>query len=139
MIDCSGVNKKTLPRKKTHSFYDRYVVVVLSLLITLGVTVLLFIPGVLPAPSDYRPASNTPVTLKTLPKKEDPRISTHGARTARRVALTVDVSGNGKIEPLVQLLQSSQTPVTFFVTGQWIEQHPDATFNLAQEPLFTLE
>lgn len=40
---------------------------------------------------------------------------------------------------IYQILNQTHTKTTFFLSGMWIEQYPDETRRLAQNPLFELE
>jgi polysaccharide deacetylase family sporulation protein PdaB len=52
----------------------------------------------------------------------------YSARTTEKIAaLTFDISWGTKMYPKVlQVLQQTQTPATFFLSGPWSSQHPEA-------------
>lgn len=76
----------------------------------------------------------------------------HGVRDKKQIALTFDADmtqGMGemlsthKVESfydrkLIQILRSTQTKATFFLTGMWIEQYPNESKDLGSDPLFEL-
>mgnify|MGYP001770850673 CR=1 FL=1 len=79
-------------------------------------------------------------------------IVSNGPRTAPKIALTFDADmtpgmrqnlrlgqvksyNNSKI---YEILRREQVKATFFLTGMWIEQYPEQTRALAQNPLFEL-
>jgi peptidoglycan-N-acetylglucosamine deacetylase len=56
------------------------------------------------------------------------------------VALTFDACAtrsqdNGFDQPIFEILKREQVPATVFVSGRWVEAHPDAMAQLAGEPL----
>ena len=76
----------------------------------------------------------------------------HAATSQKIVALTFDADMtpgmlrelkagkvaswyNGKV---IEALRQQQAPATLFLTGLWIETYPDATKQLAADPLFEL-
>ena len=89
--------------------------------------------------------------VPTLPQPSD-QVITNGMRDKKEVALTFDadmtrgmksflVSGLVKSYDDVRvtnLLTRTQTKATFFLTGMWIEIYPDATRQMAVNPLFEL-
>lgn len=84
---------------------------------------------------------------------QPPRVINHGPRDRPQIALTFDAdmtrtmaarlsSGQGQswYDPaIVQELQSTRTPATFFVTGLWAMAYPDVVRSLARDPLFEIE
>lgn len=81
-----------------------------------------------------------------------PPVVDHGPRTGNRVALTFDADmtdgmlGNlraGRVKSyanlrILDLLEREQVPATFFLTGKWVEQYPDLTRRIADNPRFEL-
>lgn len=68
---------------------------------------------------------------------------THGPRDTARVALTFDlcqVPGRpaGFDRGVIEVLQRTGTPATFFVGGDWLRTHPEEGAALAAEPRFEL-
>ena len=62
------------------------------------------------------------------------------AMTEPAVALTFDACAtqqqdNGFDRPVFELLKREQIPATIFVSGRWVEGHPDVMAELAREPL----
>ncbi len=59
------------------------------------------------------------------------------------LALTFDACGAPKgldyDEKLVQYLQNEKTPATLFVSGRWIEAHPQVIKKFSKDPLFEIE
>jgi peptidoglycan/xylan/chitin deacetylase (PgdA/CDA1 family) len=59
------------------------------------------------------------------------------------LALTFDACGGPRgsnyDEKLVQYLESEKTPATLFVSGKWIDAHPEIIRRLAGNPLFQIE
>jgi peptidoglycan/xylan/chitin deacetylase (PgdA/CDA1 family) len=76
----------------------------------------------------------------------------HGATSSAKLALTFDadmtpsmkarMATNSAItwynEKVVEVLRSTRTPATLFLTGMWIETHPEVSKQLATDPLFEL-
>jgi len=76
----------------------------------------------------------------------------HGSRTVKRVALTFDADMNpymkslflsGKVEnyydqALIDILISTRTKATLFLSGMWVELYPEETKQLSSNPLFEL-
>ncbi len=76
----------------------------------------------------------------------------HGPRDKKRIAITFDaemtdgmraavLSGRTKSsydKRIVDILNSTQTKATFFLTGMWIELYPKITAELSKNPLFEL-
>lgn len=80
-------------------------------------------------------------------------IVTNGPRTAREVALTFDADMTPAMErelhsgqvrsfynaEVVQALESTHTPATFFLTGMWAQVYPQQAHALADFPGFEIE
>jgi peptidoglycan-N-acetylglucosamine deacetylase len=76
----------------------------------------------------------------------------HGDRTKKNVALTFDADmtpgmkadlDSGAVvtyynKPVIDILNETQTKATLFLAGMWIEQYPQVTKELANNPLFEL-
>ncbi len=64
----------------------------------------------------------------------------HGPRNVPRISLTLDsglIGGDGAgFNRIINVLMAYQTPVTFFLTGKFIEHHPDVVRRLAVIPYF---
>jgi peptidoglycan/xylan/chitin deacetylase (PgdA/CDA1 family) len=81
-----------------------------------------------------------------------PPLIFHGPRTGKRVALTFDSNmtdamlrrmaagtvGSYANVAVVDELERTHTPATFFLAGKWIEAYPDLTRRLAADPDFEL-
>lgn len=82
-----------------------------------------------------------------------PRVINHGPRDRPQIALTFDADmtrrmasrlSSGQVKTwydpaIVEELQSTRTPATFFVTGLWAMTYPDVVRFLARDPLFEIE
>lgn len=72
-------------------------------------------------------------------KGVDEDIETHG----KVMALTFDAcggpNGSGFDIQLIQYLHDNHIPATLFLTGLWIDEHPDAVQKLKSDPLFEIE
>ncbi|GAA5533751.1 peptidoglycan-N-acetylglucosamine deacetylase BC_1960 [Deinococcus aluminii] len=87
------------------------------------------------------------------PSLDAPGIVTHGPRTVREVALTFDADMTPGMEGelrrgqvgsfynagVVQALESTHTPATFFLTGMWAQVYPQQARALARHPGFEIE
>jgi peptidoglycan-N-acetylglucosamine deacetylase len=66
----------------------------------------------------------------------------HGPRSARNIALTFDACPTdlpGEYdERVVEVLLRDKVPATIFMSGKWVERHPDKTKFLADRPQFEL-
>ncbi|HWD77954.1 MAG TPA: polysaccharide deacetylase family protein [Kribbella sp.] len=96
------------------------------------------------APVQVRPG--TSVNARVMP------VLDHGPRDKKEVALTFDadltalmrrrlLSGTVKSyynAALIQELRALHVPATLFLTGMWMEQYPQVTNELANDPLFEL-
>lgn len=74
----------------------------------------------------------------------------HGDRNSKKIALTFDAemtkgmknayllrtNPNSYDKRIVDILNKSNTPATFFLTGMWMELFPEATKELTKNPLF---
>jgi peptidoglycan/xylan/chitin deacetylase (PgdA/CDA1 family) len=103
----------------------------------------------------------TPAQLLALPapagpgaiaRGARPPMIFHGPRDRRRVALTFDSNmtdamlrrlANGSVRSyanvaVVDELQRTHTPATFFLAGKWVEAYPQLTRRLAADPDFEL-
>ncbi|HEX5597769.1 MAG TPA: polysaccharide deacetylase family protein [Micromonosporaceae bacterium] len=81
-----------------------------------------------------------------------PPVVDHGPRTGNKVALTFDADmtdgmlrnlQRGRVKSyanlrIIELLEREQVPATFFLTGKWVEQYPELTKRLADNPRFEL-
>lgn len=71
-----------------------------------------------------------------------PQVVRHGPRRKKKIALTFDAcstQGPSKFdEGVIRTLISMQVPATLFLGGNWMEEHPDETIELAQHPQFEL-
>lgn len=77
---------------------------------------------------------------------------THGSPGRRRIALTFDADMTAAMlrrlaahevdtyanPAIIDELQASDTPATFFLTGMWVDRYPDQTRRLAADPRFEL-
>ncbi|MEH0844343.1 polysaccharide deacetylase family protein [Micromonospora sp. CPCC 205711] len=94
--------------------------------------------------TDALPGATRPGTL--------PPVVNHGPRTGAKVALTFDADMTevmrrelrGPHPPsyanlkVIELLERERVPATFFLTGMWVEQYPELTRRLADNPRFEL-
>ena len=94
----------------------------------------------------------TALTITLLLLKLPPKIVINGATGNNLLALTFDAdmspqtyaqmrSGDETLwfnSSLIDFLAGSNTPSTLFLTGLWIESHPQTTKRLADDPLFEL-
>lgn len=81
------------------------------------------------------------------------KIIWHGPRSKKEIALTFDADmtpimvwwlHTGQVDTyddtrITNYLSAHQIPSTFFLTGLWAESYPNATRELAQNPLFEIE
>jgi peptidoglycan-N-acetylglucosamine deacetylase len=79
-------------------------------------------------------------------------VVTHGPRGLPRIALTFDSNmtdamlrwlDTGKVKSyanvrVIEELQRSHTPATFFLAGKWVERYPELTRRIAADPRFEL-
>jgi peptidoglycan-N-acetylglucosamine deacetylase len=87
-------------------------------------------------------APGTPVPLGLAPK--DPALSLRPLRsvatTEPAIAITFDACATrtksyGFDRPVYELLKRERIPATIFVSGRWVEGHPDVMAELTLEPL----
>jgi peptidoglycan-N-acetylglucosamine deacetylase len=81
-----------------------------------------------PPPQAAKPAPSVLRPIRNMPSR------------ASAVALTFDACAtskqdNGFDRPIFEILKREQVPATIFVSGRWVEAHPDAMAELAGEPL----
>lgn len=93
------------------------------------------------APLPYEP----PLTgIKSAPALAAvaPQVVRHGPRRKKKIALTFDAcstQGPSKFDAgVIRALISMQVPATLFLGGNWMEEHPDETIELARYPQFEL-
>lgn len=93
------------------------------------------------APLHYEP----PLTgIKSAPALAAvaPQVVRHGPRRKKKIALTFDAcstQGPSKFDAgVIRALISMQVPATLFLGGNWMEEHPDETIELARYPQFEL-
>lgn len=101
----------------------------------------------------YLLAALLPSAYAVQPSLDAPGIVTHGPRTAPRVALTFDADMTPGMErelrdgqarsfydaAVVQALERTHTPATFFLTGMWAQVYPQQARALAAFPGFEIE
>ncbi|WP_341717355.1 polysaccharide deacetylase family protein [Micromonospora sp. FIMYZ51] len=95
-------------------------------------------------PTDTPPGATPPGTL--------PPVVDHGPRTGNKVALTFDADmtdamryqlRSGAVRSyanlkIIERLEQDAVPATFFLTGKWVEQYPEVTRRIADNPRFEL-
>lgn len=71
-----------------------------------------------------------------------PEVVRNGPRRKKKIALTFDAcstQGSSKFdEGVIRALITAQAPATLFLGGNWMEEHPDETIELARHPQFEL-
>lgn len=71
-----------------------------------------------------------------------PEVVRSGSRRKKKIALTFDAcstQGPSKFdEGVIRALITAQAPATLFLGGNWMEEHPDETIELARYPQFEL-
>jgi peptidoglycan/xylan/chitin deacetylase (PgdA/CDA1 family) len=81
----------------------------------------------------------TPGQFGSFVKGVDEDVNTRG----KLLALTFDACGgphgNGYDEELITFLRKEKIPATLFLSGLWIDAHPDKVKELAADPLFEIE
>ena len=101
-------------------------------------------PGIAALPPPTGPGALARGTL--------PPVVTHGPRDRKRIALTFDSNmtdamlhrlATGEVKSyanaaVVDELQRSRTPATFFLAGKWIQAYPQLTRRIAADPDFQL-
>jgi peptidoglycan/xylan/chitin deacetylase (PgdA/CDA1 family) len=108
-------------------------------------------PTVTAAPSpSYHPAAGA-LPGATEPGTIPPVVN-NGPRVGNRVALTFDADMTDAMlkrlaaDPTISfanrhvldILQETRTPATFFFTGEWVQTYPDLTRRIAADPRFEL-
>lgn len=109
-----------------------------------------------PPPPQVTPTPEPEATPTVLPGSSDPDalppVIDHGPRSGDRVALTFDADltpwmkrqlDGGHVESYadlrtIEILEEEQVAATFFLTGMWVEQYPEVTSRLADNPRFEL-
>jgi len=94
-------------------------------------------PSPVPAASPSAASDRAP-PLPPVPAK----LYFHGPRDRRAVAITFDACEDrhpaGFDQSIYEILVRTRTPATVFLGGRWMEDHPEATRLLAQDPLIEL-
>ncbi len=88
-----------------------------------------------------RPASPTAAATVPPPAGADPhRVAgdlsevSRGLRGKHQVALTFDAgAGRGQPEEILRVLKAHNVHITFFLTGKWVEENPDAAKAIAAD------
>lgn len=92
-------------------------------------------------PLPYEPRVEGLIKAPTLAAVE-PRVVKAGPRRKKRIALTFDACstvGPSKFDAqVIQTLIANKVPATLFLGGNWMEEHPDETQELANYPQFEL-
>ncbi len=72
----------------------------------------------------------------------DGAIIEHGSRASRMVALTFDACPTNLPDEfdqqVIDVLQKEQVPATLFLSGRWVEKHPEQAKFLAGKPQFEI-
>lgn len=106
-------------------------------------------PSVSPSPSSESTSSSLPSTRSPSPSPDqnyspsEPLEISRGPQGGNRIAFTFDGgAGRGYVEEILAILDDNEVPATFFLTGTWIDQFPDAVeaihdrgFNLGNHTL----
>ncbi|WP_291423726.1 polysaccharide deacetylase family protein [Deinococcus sp.] len=93
------------------------------------------------------------LALAAQPSLNAPGVVTHGPRTVKQVALTFDADmtpgmkqelKDGRVKnfynrEVIEVLTSTNTPATIFMTGMWAEVYPKQARAIAANPLFEVE
>jgi peptidoglycan/xylan/chitin deacetylase (PgdA/CDA1 family) len=98
--------------------------------------------GVLAAFAAWPPAAPeapVPVTPLAAPLRPQ-RPITRGVTHERQVAITFDACATRKgwygfDRDVFEILEREQVPATIFVSGRWVDTHPEAMADLARDPL----
>jgi peptidoglycan/xylan/chitin deacetylase (PgdA/CDA1 family) len=98
-------------------------------------------PAATPTTRPRRRPSPTPTPLLAAPPSGDPRrvagdLSTvsRGLRGKRQMALTFDAgAARGQPDEILRVLRERNLHITFFLTGKWIEQNPEAARAIAAD------
>jgi peptidoglycan-N-acetylglucosamine deacetylase len=105
-----------------------------------------------PVPPAAVAALPAPTGPGALPRGTRPTVISHGPRDRKRIALTFDSNmtdamlhrlAAGRVRSyaspaVVDELQKSRTPATFFLAGKWVEAYPELTRRIAADPRFEL-
>jgi peptidoglycan-N-acetylglucosamine deacetylase len=93
------------------------------------------------APLPYEPPLAGVQVAPALPAVA-PQVVKNGPRRKKRIALTFDAcstQGPSQFdERVIRTLIEMQVPATLFLGGKWMEEHPDETQELANNPYFEL-
>lgn len=93
------------------------------------------------APLPYEPPLTGLKAAPALPAVAA-QVVRHGPRRKKKIALTFDAcstQGPSKFdEGVIRTLISMQVPATLFLGGNWMEEYPDETAELARYPQFEL-
>lgn len=93
------------------------------------------------APLPYEPPLTGLQSAPVLPAVAA-QIVNHGPRRKKKIALTFDAcstQGTSKFDAgVIRTLINMQVPATLFLGGNWMEEHPDETIELARHPQFEL-
>ena len=93
------------------------------------------------APLPYEPPLTGLKPAPALPAMAA-QVVRHGPRRKKKIALTFDAcstQGPSKFdEGVIRTLITMQVPATLFLGGNWMEEHPDETIELARYPQFEL-
>ncbi len=156
-----GQVKKTRKRaRRTHKhfFYSQLVFLSIGILLLLGIsllgtwTVRAMNEQKVTDQENLVKKDNLIKTLLLQSQKPIDGIVTHGSREKKEIALTFDADMTPGMaqdlarkvvptyynESIIDYLNETNTKATLFLTGMWIEQYPEATRELANNPLFEL-
>lgn len=103
-----------------------------------------------PNDEDLYTERGSPYDNRPLSASESAKVIFHGPRDKKRIALTFDAEMtdgmkasllSGKVKSsfdkrIIDILISTNTKATFFLTGMWIELYPKETEELSRNPLF---
>jgi peptidoglycan-N-acetylglucosamine deacetylase len=93
-----------------------------------------------------------PTGRGALPRGTVPTVVFHGPRDRKRIALTFDSNmtdamlrklaagktGTYANTTVIDQLQSTKTPATFFLAGKWVQAYPALTRRIAADPAFEI-
>lgn len=68
-----------------------------------------------------------------------PGVKTQFTANSKTIALTFDACGGEYDKALIEYLEKENIPATLFVTGLWIDRHPEDFIELSKKPLFEIE
>jgi peptidoglycan/xylan/chitin deacetylase (PgdA/CDA1 family) len=102
----------------------------------LGLAIALAISAALAGFPPWPPGVSSPAVAEPAPERPIRR----GETRERVVALTFDAcatraSWYGFDRDVFEILKREQVPATIFVSGRWVDTHPEAMADLAREPL----